>query len=182
MPITSVIDLKVKKNYPGHRCRTPPSHGGAALPNTFKLIVFQPLFCSLCCKFWTVGSSRQSQSFPFHLSIALGHLPSIPPTFQLVKNPLEPFSNGVCTWPAKSSSTAELQLSYLSVYFDENLILVLASAGLSWLSLSALITLLSTQVAAAHNFPLCVCCFVRCTLSILKSAAVINEQNFNLLI
>lgn len=102
-------------------------------------------------------------------------------TIQLVKNHLEHFSSGVCTWLAKSSSTVELQLSYLGVYFDGNLILVLASAGLSWLSLSALITLLSTQGAAAHNFPVCACCFVRCTLSILKSAAVINEQNFNLL-
>lgn len=119
---------------------------------------------------------------PFSLEPYIRKTPSqCPPkaTFQLVKNHLEHFSSGVCTWLAKSSSTVELQLSYLSVFFDENLILVLASAGLG--SVSALITLLSTQVAAAHNFPLCVCCFVRCMLSILKSAAVINEQNFNLL-
>lgn len=87
MPIRSMTNLKVKKNL-SHRCRTPPSHGRAALPNTFKSIVFQPLFCSLGCKFWTGGSSSQSQSFPFHLSTTLGHLPPNRPkkaTFQLVK-------------------------------------------------------------------------------------------------
>lgn len=149
-----------KIKHPSHRCRTPPSYGRAALQNSFKFIVFQPPFCSLGCKFWIVGSSSQSHSFPFHLSITLGQLPpnaSPKATFQLVKNRLELFSNGVCTWLARNSSTAELQLSYLGVYFDENLILVLASAGLSWLGLSALITLLSTQAAAAHNFPVCVC-------------------------
>lgn len=51
MPITSVTDLEVKKiKHPSHRYRTSPSYDRAALPKTFKFIVFQPLFCSLGCK------------------------------------------------------------------------------------------------------------------------------------
>lgn len=126
-----------------------------------------------------MGSSSQSQRFAFHLSITLGQLPPKPPakaTFQLVKNHLAYFSNGVL-----ASSTVEFQLSYLSVYFDENLSLVLASAGLSWLSLCSDNLAQHTSSCSSQLPSVCVCCFVSCMLSILKSAAVINEQNFNLL-
>lgn len=106
---------------------------------------------------------------------------SIPPkaTFQFVKSQLEEklLVKQCVHMISQEQLYCRIMFIYLRVYFHENLIPVL-SVGLSWLS--ALITLLWIQVVAAHYFQY-VCCFVRCMLSILRSTAVIKEQNFNLL-
>lgn len=174
-----------KIKYPSHRCRTPPSYGRAALQNSFKFIVFQPPFCSLGCKFWIVGSSSQSHSFPFHLSITLGQLPPNPPRKSYI-SACEKSSRTLLQWCGHMVGQEQLhcritaQLSWCLLWWKSNPCSCLSRAVLAQ-SLCSDNLAQHTSSCSSQLSSVCVCCFVRYMLSILKSAAVINEQNFNLL-
>lgn len=132
------------------------------------------------CEFWDHPTSHRASLFTW----ALHQENSLPMPPKSYISACEKSPRALLQWCVHMVSQEQLhcritaQLSQCFLWWKSNPCSCLSRA---WLSLCSDNLAQHTSSCSSQLSSVCLCCFVRCMLSILKSAAVINEQNFNLL-